>query len=405
MNRLILVGNGFDLAHNLKTGYKDFIDNFWSEQIKSCTIDSQINSIANDYFYFDLDQPLPVEDNFKNYNQLKNLLKQKKVKINFDNKFLKMISEAISTQNWVDIENEYYTELSNVKTEKYPDYKIDRLNSDFNDIKKLLADYLNRIDKKVTKNNSIFDKIYDRFYYQDLEEKKQLKLLEYISKIFLRNFNDIDLQNDISLETNNLKKRVNEINEEGDDAKEFIKSKIDSLHTSSSKELFNLNPDKILFLNFNYTETIKIYENKYKSETINIHGELNSLQNPIIFGFGDDVDKKYQEFEDLNDNKYLENFKSIAYLQTNSYKRLLEFINADEYQVFTFGHSCGISDRTMLNTIFEHENCKSIKPFYYKRKDGSDNYTDIVQTISRNFNDKKKFRDRVVNKTYCQPLT
>jgi hypothetical protein len=142
-----------------------------------------------------------------------------------------------------------------------------------------------------------------------------------------------------------------------------------------------------------------------KSETINIHGELNSIQNPVIFGFGDDVDKKYQEFEDLNDNKYLENFKSIAYLQTNSYKRLLEFINADEYQVLTFGHSCGISDRTMLNTIFEHENCKSIKPFYHKRKDGSDNYTDIVQNISRNFNDKKKFRDRVVNKTYCDALT
>jgi hypothetical protein len=237
MNRLILVGNGFDLAHNLKTGYKDFIDNFWSEQIKSCTIDSQINSIANDYFYFDLNQPLPVNENFKNYNQLKNLLTQKKVKINFDNKFLKIISEAISSQNWVDIENEYYTELSNIKTEKYPDYNIDDLNSDFNDIKKLLVDYLNRIDKKVTKNNSVFDKVYDRFYYQDLEEKKQLKLLDYISKIFLRNFNDIDLQNDISLETNNLKKRVNEINEEGDDAKEFIKSKIDSLHTSSSNSL------------------------------------------------------------------------------------------------------------------------------------------------------------------------
>lgn len=25
MNRIIIIGNGFDLAHNLKTGYKDFI--------------------------------------------------------------------------------------------------------------------------------------------------------------------------------------------------------------------------------------------------------------------------------------------------------------------------------------------------------------------------------------------
>lgn len=25
MNRIIIIGNGFDLAHNLKTGYQDFI--------------------------------------------------------------------------------------------------------------------------------------------------------------------------------------------------------------------------------------------------------------------------------------------------------------------------------------------------------------------------------------------
>jgi hypothetical protein len=34
MNRIILIGNGFDLAHGLKTSYKDFIDNFWEEEKK-----------------------------------------------------------------------------------------------------------------------------------------------------------------------------------------------------------------------------------------------------------------------------------------------------------------------------------------------------------------------------------
>ena len=29
MNRLIIIGNGFDLAHGLPTSYKDFIDDFW----------------------------------------------------------------------------------------------------------------------------------------------------------------------------------------------------------------------------------------------------------------------------------------------------------------------------------------------------------------------------------------
>ena len=31
MNRIIIVGNGFDRAHNLKTGYKEFIDDYWSD--------------------------------------------------------------------------------------------------------------------------------------------------------------------------------------------------------------------------------------------------------------------------------------------------------------------------------------------------------------------------------------
>jgi hypothetical protein len=39
MNRIILIGNGFDLAHGLKTRYADFIDWFWeqeTETIKNC---------------------------------------------------------------------------------------------------------------------------------------------------------------------------------------------------------------------------------------------------------------------------------------------------------------------------------------------------------------------------------
>jgi hypothetical protein len=68
------------------------------------------------------------------------------------------------------------------------------------------------------------------------------------------------------------------------------------------------------------------------------------------------------------------------------------------------GHSCGISDRTLLNTIFEHKNCSSIKIFYHKMEDGTDNYSDVARNISRNFTNKPLMRKRVVNKTECKPL-
>ena len=79
-------------------------------------------------------------------------------------------------------------------------------------------------------------------------------------------------------------------------------------------------------------------------------------------------------------------------------------INAAPYQIYIMGHSCGNSDRTLLNTLFEHENCVSIKPFYYQKDEENDNYSEITQNISRNFTNMQSFRDKVVNKTLCEPM-
>ena len=113
---------------------------------------------------------------------------------------------------------------------------------------------------------------------------------------------------------------------------------------------------------------------------------------------------KYHEIKKLNNNEYLRHFKSSKYLESDNYRQLLKFIESEPYQIYIMGHSCGNSDRTLLNTLFEHENCISIKPFYYQKEDGSDNYTEIVQNISRNFKDKQALRDKVVPKDYCEPL-
>ena len=417
MNRLILVGNGFDLAHGLKTSYKDFIDDFWEDVIfKLNMFKSDILLFSNEFIEIS-QNPHPTVDisNFKelatNYTTLKNFLSSKNIRFDFKNVFFNTLSD-ISVNNWVDIENIYYFYLKqNIEKNKYPKFSdVSDLNEDFNQTKKLLENYLSKINKDFNISNQINKHIQSIFNLQDIESKYQTEIIKLIeNNIKQLNINDIKKLNktlEFFLENwrnqNNLEKE------------NFIKSQAKNLG-KDMLELLNLYPTETLLLNFNYTNTTLDYIDEfnkingnyedYNISEIHIHGELNNPENPIIFGFGDDVDKKYQEFEDLNDNRYLENFKSIAYLQTDNYKKLLEFIDSEEYQVFIFGHSCGISDRTMLNTIFEHDNCKSIKPFYHKREDRSDNYTEIVQNISRNFNDKKKYRDRVVNKTYCEPLT
>ena len=106
----------------------------------------------------------------------------------------------------------------------------------------------------------------------------------------------------------------------------------------------------------------------------------------------------------INDNRYLKNIKSIRYLESGNYRDILRFINSAPYQIYIMGHSCGNSDRTLLNTLFEHENCVSIKPFYYQKDEENDNYSEITQNISRNFTNMQSFRDKVVNKTLCEPM-
>ena len=112
----------------------------------------------------------------------------------------------------------------------------------------------------------------------------------------------------------------------------------------------------------------------------------------------------FKKLQNMNDNECMRHIKSIRYLESDSYRKMLEFIESDSFQIIILGHSCGLSDRTLLNTLFEHRNCVSIKPYYYINEQGKDNYLDIVQNISRNFTNPQLMRDRVVNKTYCEEL-
>jgi hypothetical protein len=170
----------------------------------------------------------------------------------------------------------------------------------------------------------------------------------------------------------------------------------------NNEERSKLFPRRVMLLSFNYTPTANLYGN-FNLEHNFIHGELEHPEN-IIFGYGDELDKHYQNILDRNDNELLKNVKSVKYLETRHYKDMLEFLMSAPFQVMIMGHSCGNSDRTLLNTVFEHGNCVSIKPFYHKWEGGGDNYLELVQNISRNFTNMRLFRDRVVNKEQCKTI-
>ncbi len=415
MNRIILIGNGFDLAHGLKTGYKDFIDSYWSnilsvrdsylERLESFDA-SILKPYEDDFIRFQIEETNSPAANkpdmsFKSpssYSKLcpsinelnNNKNPQFSVGLKFKNKFFEDISIQCSLTNWVDIENEYYEALKKLlimDDAKERSNSVKKLNEEFCAVKKLLEKYLTEVSKSVIEaKESIIDVFKSKISLDNIAVTKRDLFRESVVESALSH-------QPVSTHPQTYYPHMLET------VKEIERKKIrQSMGT-------DFMPDKILLLNFNYTNTAeRLYTKEGYYEIINIHGELNNKNNPIIFGYGDELDDDYKTIEKLQDNDFLENIKSINYHKTRNYRRLLDFIHSGLYQVFVMGHSCGNSDRTLLNTLFEHDNCVSVKVFYHQIEAGKDDYSNIIRNISRNFNDKARMRDTVVNWEDCSPL-
>lgn len=395
MNRLILIGNGFDLAHGLKTSYKDFIfwyldecfnkagafrigniyeDEFIKVSVQDVYLVGDLARKAGDKgiskFLYDnglLSKYLNVGKFIKNFsasngsdNQLyeryKDVLNLVAHDVKFKSSFFKKIVDTCLECGWVDIEQEYFNALKkfNDKDNSHdPDY-VRTLNKNFEYLKNKLEEYLTQNDNC---NLQIHNKI----------------LLALLSK-----FNVSDFDTTINRE---------------------------SIIQDQLMEIANdVNDDCAYVLNFNYTSTFDKYIKKlmdngrYKDINVNhIHGQLNNPNNPIIFGFGDEHDKEYLFFEEYNNNSLFEHVKSYHYLKTPNYRNLIRFLNEDSYQVFVLGHSCGLSDRTMFKEIFDHDNCKSVRIFHYTNSEGKNDFFDKTINLGRHFTDKGRMRKLIVN--------
>lgn len=429
MNRIILIGNGFDLAHGMKTSYGDFINDYWGEKRKEVLSDIHRGTrYEDDNIIIDRVPPLIYSEaatGESEYESLLTSLKFNNSKLRFKNEFLDILTQKRYSLNWVDIENEYYSLLKKTyKVSTPPRYNITDLNRDFRIVELLLENYLTKIQQEfstrfpsnseeINFKRSIYNVIYSDFNLRDFSESSINHLTEEIFQKIYSNIKDLE-EGNIHIQELDLSVRETRLYESLVGLKDKKRKIKELLSSEASPNYFRHRPGEIVFVNFNYTPTEMHYNNaptdnefgeRISTDIIHIHGVLNNkTDNKVIFGFGDEIDKDYLEIENLNDNEYLQNIKSMKYLESDSYKRLLEFINSNNYQVFIFGHSCGISDRTLLNTLFEHKNCSSIKPYYRQKDDGTDNYSEMIRNISRNFTDKASMRDKVVNKKYTNPL-
>ena len=358
MNRLIIIGNGFDIAHQMNTRYYDFIEDY----IRRCF------TIANESDIY-TDSLLTIRKNtyYNNtqkisdytFHQLIDFVKHNNYpsnnndRLNYhtlffgktEGRFVTNLLNSCLDNGWVNIENMYYKMLKEFMDGSAPYMRIVKLHE-------IMKELINQMHTYFSKQNSkIYSDEYQSIFEQELDRDDVVKGLRF---------------------------------------QEIVES--------------------TLFLNFNYTNTADKYIKRINSgrghnliNLIHIHGKCNDEKNKIIFGFGDELDADYVKIEEKQNNEFFSFIKSFSYFQNSNYQNLIRFIEADIFQVFILGHSCGLSDRTMLNMIFEHENCKSIKIFYHKTETGN-NYTEITHDISRHFRDKVIMRIKIVPFDRSMPM-
>ena len=357
MNRLIIIGNGFDLSCDLKTGYH----HFFKVYLQKCILENKVSNL------FQWTSSISHTNHFNvseiSTKEILDLYTKHKIYVNATNDglFASDLLQAIKIENWVDIEKIYFNCI----------------------LKQLL-----RLQNGAKLNFETRDDVEEQVY----EINKEFKILtdafiEYLNKEVLNN--DLEIKNKFD---ENVRKIL------------FCDNYYSFQHGDG---YFHKN--NTLILNFNYTNTLKeIKGNQLNTEIINLHGDLSNIENnPVIFGYGDYNHEKYNELERANIQELLKNIKSNNYLLTDNYKKLIHFLETgivqtekgqsvtmlkNEFEVLVYGHSCGLSDSNILKTIFNHENCKKIHVAYFNDKD---DYFKKTIEIGRHFDSKEMFLNKL----------
>jgi arsenate reductase-like glutaredoxin family protein len=157
INKLIIIGNGFDLAHGLKTRYSDFV--LWYLDRQYNILSHSYSTNKEDIISLSSGHTVP-SSKIKSVKQFHDLIEGYTIKSESTNKlFAKILNETLS-YNWVDIENIFYKELINIYKQHELNLddiisttikKAKKLNNDLIAIKELLEIYLTEIE------NSSFD--------------------------------------------------------------------------------------------------------------------------------------------------------------------------------------------------------------------------------------------------------
>ena len=304
MNRIIIIGNGFDLAHGLKTSYADFIDWYWEYRVHG--FQGNMGYISEDplckieivdriecWNVFDFYLPRDFKK-MKGKDVIQSMIDTpSRFKVEFCPFFGKIVKD-IEKKGWVDVEDIYYAFLKSSDDPKL-------INEELDFIKEKLIEYLSTLEEPAF-NPLIRKQILEPISQKDIaigSKDKWKEVMndrlnydkskwEYLTEGYILNRENPHY----SYHSVEYFKKIYGL--------DIINGEVDE----SICPTFRL-PDNIMLLNFNYTKTADLYlPNADKFSINHIHGTITNPDS-VIFGYGDERDDEYEVLMKKNDNEYL----------------------------------------------------------------------------------------------------
>ena len=321
MKNVLVIGNGFDIAHGLYTKYIDFYN--FCNAIKRVIDDKREIAIRED-----IKEKLLKSEFMKSTANIINNKKivnddmlEKMINICKNNYWLNCIKERnlSNDPHWCDIEGVIADEIS----------KLAYVANNFNE-------RTNLFDENSKESSEIVE-----MYYEVISQSEtdNYKLSIYIFKEkLLSDLNDLTWMLEIYL------------------------SKFLNRKSKTYKFFETLNIDYII--NFNYTDT---YNKLYKKSipTHFIHGKIRNNDKAVmnmVFGIGDRINEDDNNYEFIEFQKY---YQRIIYKTGNDYAKWLD--NDEIMNIFIFGHSVNEVDGDIIERLITRKHT-NIYIYYYDQQ-------------------------------------
>lgn len=310
--RILVVGNGFDIEHGLRTKYPQFVDFVrW------------LNAVDTEPEKYPLD-----DDDIATY---KRLIKDKPA-------IVTELKAHVSDNLWI----KHFESIRESNKETWIDFESE------------IASVVKLFDKGRQ------DYLKKAFFYTDFEEPS--KEFKRLYKDFL-NGNNISSLSGVAFD--NYRKRMLEDLRKLTRAMEiYMEYWVDTTPIKNmNSDITRIHPNKVI--SFNYTHTFdRVYRrNNYGTEYCYIHGEAKgtSLQeNNMVLGIDDNIQSETEDGFLLGFKKY---YQRLDLNTDTSYKKWIEQIlnKQDEIsEIYIFGHSLDVTDREVLEPLLKISNAKTI---------------------------------------------